>query len=213
MTKTARRPAEKSRRLTRSEWIEEGLRALAEQGEAGVRVDVIAKKLNISRGSFYWHFEDRPAYLSAILEEWRRSSTTFIQERLDRGILTPAERLRLLLKASRSSDQRVPGGPIERAVEQWASYNSEAAEMLANIHRERLGFCEALFTKLGHKAPAAMAEILYSYIVGRNQIGIHAMLQIGVHSTFDRSLQDAIMLEILGIGPEAGEGAQKDLQD
>jgi AcrR family transcriptional regulator len=43
-------------RLTKSDWIEHGLRTLARDGANALKVGPMATQLKVSRGSFYWHF-------------------------------------------------------------------------------------------------------------------------------------------------------------
>ena len=45
-------------RLTRTAWLDHGLRMLARQGATALKVGDLAAGLNVSRGSFYWHFKD-----------------------------------------------------------------------------------------------------------------------------------------------------------
>ena len=44
-----------SDRLTKSEWLRHGLRTLASEGPVALKVGPMSEKLNVSRGSFYWH--------------------------------------------------------------------------------------------------------------------------------------------------------------
>ena len=56
--------------LTREDWIVAAVGALRRGGVDGVRIDVIAHELGVSRGSFYWHFRDRGELLETILSRW-----------------------------------------------------------------------------------------------------------------------------------------------
>ena len=49
-------------RTPRSTWIDAGLAALASGGPDAVRVDLLAKTLGVTRGGFYWHFENRGVF-------------------------------------------------------------------------------------------------------------------------------------------------------
>ena len=57
-------------RLSAQDWVAAALSALTRGGVSAVRIDVLARELEITRGSFYWHFKDRDALLTAVLEEW-----------------------------------------------------------------------------------------------------------------------------------------------
>jgi AcrR family transcriptional regulator len=53
-------------------WIEAGLKELANSGVGGVRVEVLAQRLGVTKGGFYRRFKDRRALLNAVLDEWAR---------------------------------------------------------------------------------------------------------------------------------------------
>jgi AcrR family transcriptional regulator len=70
-------------RTPRSNWIEEGLRALAAGGPEAVRIELLARALGVTRGGFYWHFEHRRALLEEILDAWERLSVDEVIERVE----------------------------------------------------------------------------------------------------------------------------------
>ena len=53
-------------RLDRRAWVEAALAALAEGGAAAVKVERLAAKLKVTKGSFYWHFRDRDELLANV---------------------------------------------------------------------------------------------------------------------------------------------------
>src|SRR6266568_132419 len=59
-------------RTPRSSWIGEGLRALAAGGPDAVRIEPLAEALGVTKGGFYWHFDDRRALLEEMLDTWER---------------------------------------------------------------------------------------------------------------------------------------------
>lgn len=55
--------------MTSSEkWIQAGYHAYAHQGEAGLKVEVLAKSIGISKSSFYHHFADQEVLVEALFE-------------------------------------------------------------------------------------------------------------------------------------------------
>ena len=76
-------------RTPRSKWIDEGLRALAAGGPDAVRIEPLAQALGVTRGGFYWHFEDRQALLDEMLDTWERrrggEAATAVRPRLLQG--------------------------------------------------------------------------------------------------------------------------------
>ena len=70
-------------RLTRSEWLRHGLRTLASDGPGALKIGPMASKLNVSRGSFYWHFRDLEDFRRQLLQHWQETSTDNVIEDLD----------------------------------------------------------------------------------------------------------------------------------
>src|SRR5512145_1401917 len=65
-----RPPQERTGRLSADDWAAAALDLIAEQGVAAVAVEPLARRLGVTKGSFYWHFPSREALLSAALERW-----------------------------------------------------------------------------------------------------------------------------------------------
>lgn len=56
-------------------WLHAAYELLLESGVDAVRIMPLAKRLKLSRTSFYWFFDDREALLAALLERWRTKNT------------------------------------------------------------------------------------------------------------------------------------------
>ena len=57
--------------LDRDAWIKGAIAILAEHGAERLRVEVLAKRLGVTKGSFYWHFKNRRDLLDAVLQFWK----------------------------------------------------------------------------------------------------------------------------------------------
>jgi len=51
-----------STRLSIEDWLQAGYIVLAEQGVRALKVERLCRLLGVTRGSFYWHFEDIDGY-------------------------------------------------------------------------------------------------------------------------------------------------------
>ena len=71
--------------LTPDSWIDAATDVLADHGIDGVRVDVLARTIGVTRGSFYWHFKDREDLLRRVLQAWRQRATEQLTDRLERA--------------------------------------------------------------------------------------------------------------------------------
>src|ERR1700739_4383468 len=82
----------------RDVWIEAGLAEMARHGIDGVRVEVLAKNLGVTKGGFYRRFKDRPALLESILHKWSTGRVAAIEKQTSLGGATARERLRALIR-------------------------------------------------------------------------------------------------------------------
>jgi AcrR family transcriptional regulator len=155
-------------KLDRQAWIGAGLAMLAEGGVDAVRVERLARVLKVTKGSFYWHFKDRPALLAALLEAWQAEATTAIIARVEAGGGDAAARLRHLLAIVVRSD-----GRLDMAVRDWAGYDMAVRAAQDAVDRQRLGYVEGLFRDLGFPPAAALARARFAYqaLIGQFRMG------------------------------------------
>jgi AcrR family transcriptional regulator len=128
-------------RIPRSTWIDEGLQALAAGGPDAVRIDTLAQTLGVSRGGFYWHFDDRRALLDEMLDTWERRSTEEVIDRVESqggDVQTKARRAGALTFSSELL-------PIDLAVRDWARREAAVAERLRRVDNRRMAYLRSLF--------------------------------------------------------------------
>jgi AcrR family transcriptional regulator len=140
-------------RTPASAWIEAGLRALATGGPDAVRVDQLAKALGTTRGSFYWHFADRDALLTALLDTWERAAIDEVIERVESrggdirarlrraGTLTFSERLLPIDAAGRSTTPPLPSACAALTTAGWITCGPCSALSVSAPTRSRPGPC------------------------------------------------------------------------
>ena len=139
------------------DWIEAAIDALAEGGVAAVAVEPIAARLGATKGSFYWHFANRDALLSATLHEWEQRSTEAAIRDLD-GEADPAVRLRRLLTVALQ-----PGrGRIDLALLAHADHPL-VGPVLHRVTVRRTEYLTSLFTALGFSRTQAERRALLAY--------------------------------------------------
>lgn len=150
-------------------WVEAGLAELARAGVEGVRVEVLAKNLGVTKGGFYRRFADRAALLDAMLQRWREGRAASIgqQTRLDGQ--TPRERLRAVIQLY--SERLNPEAmAIELAIRQWARSDENAAAAVAGVDAARLKHVTELYRATGLAAEEAEAQafLFYCFIFGQS---------------------------------------------
>jgi AcrR family transcriptional regulator len=129
-------------RTPRSSWIAEGLRALGAGGPDAVRIELLAQALGVTRGGFYWHFDDRRALLEEILDAWERASVDEVIERVEGEGGDARAKLRRLSMIAASSDEPLR---IDLAVRDWARREHTVAERLRRVDNRRMAYMRSLF--------------------------------------------------------------------
>jgi AcrR family transcriptional regulator len=120
-------------------WIEEGLRALADGGPEAVRIEPLAEALGVSKGGFYWQFDDRGALLERMLDSWERAIVDDVIERVEAGGGDAREKLRRLFGIAGREPLRT-----ELAIRDWARRDRTVAARLRRVDNRRMDYMRAL---------------------------------------------------------------------
>jgi AcrR family transcriptional regulator len=165
-------------RTPRSKWIDEGLRALAAGGPDAVRIEPLAQALGVTRGGFYWHFEDRQALLDEMLDTWERATTEEVAERLEREGGDAGAKLRRLFALASSRVLMT-----DLAVRDWARRDETVAERLRRIDNRRMDYLRSLFNSLSRDPDdvEARSMLAFSLLIGDHFIASDH----GAHSRAD----------------------------
>ena len=127
-------------RTPRETWIEEGLRALASGGPDAVRVEQLARELGVTKGGFYWQFNDRGALLGEMLDTWERLLVDEVIEEIETRGGNARTKLRRLFALA--SDETVS---IDLAVRDWARRDKTVATRLRRVDNRRMDYMRSLF--------------------------------------------------------------------
>lgn len=152
-------------RIGRDDWIREALLLLRKDGIAAVRVEPLALRLKVTKGSFYWHFKDRAELHAAMLEHWRAVTTLDVIKRFDEAGGTARVKLRRLIGLATGT--AAPVG-LDSAMRSWARQDASVAAAVEAIDNERVGYIGGLLREIGVKPGVAevRARILYLAAVG-----------------------------------------------
>jgi AcrR family transcriptional regulator len=153
------------------DWVTAGLAELATSGVDGVRVEVLAERLGVTKGGFYRRFKDRRALLNAILETWRDGRIASIKRQAGQGGETAVERIGSLIRLF-SERANAQGMALELAIRQWARTDPMAAAAAAKVDVARLETTSMLYRDLGLSVPDADARavLLYAFLFGQGML-------------------------------------------
>ena len=129
-------------RTPREKWIEEALGALGVGGPDAVRIETLARALGVTKGGFYWHFDDRSALLAETLDTWERvmvDEAIAYAEAEDRDARGKLRRLFALAGS-------IPGMlEVELAIRNWARGDKAVARRLKRVDNRRIEYLRAQF--------------------------------------------------------------------
>ena len=157
-------------KLNSKTWIKAGFRALVANGDAALKAEVLARTLKTTKGSFYWHFKDVPAFKREMLRLWQEDATKAIIHLVNLEGGTGAARLSMLagIVSSLNADNEYGGLKAEPAIRNWAQNDKLVARSLRLVDTARIKFVSSLFKLQGINEVTSRqrAEIFYTGFVG-----------------------------------------------
>jgi AcrR family transcriptional regulator len=175
-------------RTPRDRWVEAGLQALADGGPAAVRIEVLAKRLGVTKGGFYGYFADRDALLEAMLDAWERESVDEVIDRVEREGGDPRTKITRAGVLTFSGDRLLP---IDLAIRDWARRDQAVAERLRRVDNRRMALLREMIGTFCPDAGEVEARSLLAFCVA---IGRHFLAADHGDRTRDQVLARAVDL-------------------
>lgn len=151
-------------------WTGAAYELLLESGVDAVKILPLAKKLKLSRTSFYWFFRDRDELLAALIGQWRDKNTGNFVRQAEAYAETIAEAL--LNVSDCWFDTSLFDSRFEFAVRSWALQSPQVQEEVQQADEKRLAALRNIFTRFGYDALSADVRARTIYLV---QIGYISM--------------------------------------
>ncbi|MEC9312844.1 MAG: TetR/AcrR family transcriptional regulator [Pseudomonadota bacterium] len=148
----------RKQRLSADDWLNAGLKALAASGPQALKAEPLARALDTTKGSFYWHFEDVPRYRQDLLNFWRDASAKIPSRPSEKS--EAVAQLHKIMKDGFGDDPAT-----EAAMRSWATSDPDAAATIAELDSARLDHLGELLRQLG-VTNRDLALSLYSAKVG-----------------------------------------------
>ena len=165
-------------RLSKEDWLAAGFRALADNGPAALRAEAIARALGTTKGSFYWHFADLPAYKAAMLALWREKVAAEIIARVMAAPRGWPRLDALVAEAAMPPPDEFGGKGIESAIRAWALADADVSGALQDMDKLRIGFTAELLNDAGQDG-ATLAPAIYAAYVGLDDLAAKGHGDIG----------------------------------
>lgn len=147
-------------------WLEAAYEALVESGVEGVKIQPLAKKLKLSRTSFYWFFEDREQLLAALLTRWRDKNTGSLVRQSAAYAETIVEAMLNVFDCW--LDKALFDSQFEFAVRSWAIQSPDILEEVNAADQLRIAALTRMFMRFGFSDATAdvRARTLYLTQIG-----------------------------------------------
>lgn len=148
-------------RVTREQWINAAIDTLCHEGHMALSAERLARKLGVTRGSFYHHFEGMEAFHVAILKQWQNEQTTKI---MDHAVVEePSAELARLIEQTFNMSLA-----LEIGINAWAGANPKVASFVADNETRRLNRLIYLYQQISNNEVKGkrLAKIAYYGLLG-----------------------------------------------
>jgi AcrR family transcriptional regulator len=130
---------------TREDWLKAALKALHNEGPKGLNIQALARQLNISKTSFYWHFKNKAELLDRLIDLWLHEFTETVTENVKLMNSPPRQRLAMAMKIVDEFNL----GNYDSSFRVWAKTEPRVAKAVREANRRRLEFASNAFEELG----------------------------------------------------------------
>ncbi|MEV0144676.1 MULTISPECIES: TetR/AcrR family transcriptional regulator [unclassified Nonomuraea] len=151
----------------RDRWLDEGLKVLAEEGAAGIRIDRIAARLNLSKGSFHHHFDGAEGYKKALLAHFERLSIEMLENAIaDIGESAGARAiLARLTKLIRPASTGLYRPELDIALRAWATWDADVRAVQTRLDEARLAALQRVWRSAVASDEEARTAALLPYLL------------------------------------------------
>ena len=163
----ATKPKKERTTLTAADWEREALEMIAEMGVGSLAIEPLARRMGITKGSFYWHFSSRDALLEQALLRWEEHDSRNLSTSLS-DIEEPRERLIWFFR--KIGQERLTHDVYSALCA--ASDHSQVEPLLDRVADRRMKHVAAAFRELGFSDAEAghRARLVYSVYLGFLQL-------------------------------------------
>lgn len=151
-------------------WLEAAYQSLLDTGVDSVKILPLAKRLGLSRTSFYWFFRDREELLAALVARWREKNTGNLIRQSEAYAETIVEAMLNVFDCW--LDTAIFDAQFEFAIRSWALQSPEILAEVRDADQARLEALQRMFLRFGHDEASADVRSRTIYLV---QIGYISM--------------------------------------
>ena len=153
--------------LSAADWEQAAVELIAEKGVQAVAIEPLARRMGITKGSFYWHFPNRESLLEQALQRWEEHDARNLNKSLGE-INQPRDRLISFFR-------RVGKEKLTHEVYSAlcaAAGHPQVEPVLERVANRRMAHLSAAFREMGMPENQAnnQARLTYSVYLGFLQL-------------------------------------------
>ena len=137
-------------RLSTNDWLALAIDVVSREGGAELRIDTLCRKIGVTKGSFYAHFNNRADFVDQLVNYWADTFTQSVVTAIDKlEDRPPQERLLALMQLLHWEKMSA----YDIAVRTWAANNVDVARGVEEVDRLRFGYIRQIFHDMGFRGP------------------------------------------------------------
>jgi AcrR family transcriptional regulator len=162
-------PPQDRKQLQRVDWLQCALEVFVSEGIDAVRITRLAEDLGLTRGSFYWHFENREDLIDALVSYWKDKNTAALTRAVDNATSLADGIFRFF---ETCIDAAYFDSRLDLAIREWSRRSPQIRELVDREDAARLEALQSFFAAFDYPMPEALirARVLYY-----SQIGFYAL--------------------------------------
>ena len=168
--------------LQRFDWLLKALEIFVEEGIDSIRITRLANELGVTRGSFYWHFQNREDLIDSLVSFWKDKNTAAITDSVAQAS-SLADGIFHFFEICIDDSQFDPR--LDLALREWARRSTEIRALLDSEDAIRIEALRQFYLRFDYPMPQALirARVLYYSQIGFYALGTRESLEIRLSYT------------------------------
>lgn len=137
-------------RVDKERWLRTALEVVEKEGGGAIRIDGLARRLNVTKGSFYHHFKDRQDFIDQMVDFWVERFNRYVIERIGHLAGSPEDRLLSLMRLVKREGLDL----YDITFRAWAAQDPKIAAKVREVDLARYRFIRELFEEMGFEGEA-----------------------------------------------------------
>lgn len=164
-------------KVTREDWLNAARAVLKDGGVEAVKIAELAARMQVSRSSFYWYFENRRDLLQALLAHWRDTNTAALVAQANASAASVTEACCNIFRCN--INPRLFDAQLDFAIRDWARRSPEVAAVLKDSDAKRIAAFTAMFERYGYcpQNAVARARVIYYMQLGYDDANLGEQLE------------------------------------